>query len=474
MGRAPPCITASQFMPYYTMAPKLNVGSTSQTLNLGSNAGTTAPVTGSGASQTVTGALTYKSDRLYASVDELAFESGLPNGLTPATLPGATGVTATSSYQRTTSNNGGVNNTIAGANSSAQQFLEKARFFLTASSRAPDVNLFNQPRIVCWPINRSSSTSFQTLYDQTIAWCGTINSNIFYFKRQRNDDPTNDLPATTGNGLNRNRNLIKYLQNETSQAVPGFGGDFVDKYDSSSATYAAGANKTQVERDQILTEIFDYIRCLNLMDPGLASATNEFAPAVGGISAANEPPSPFYPGYQSVWTSNPAKAWGGAGQVVPIIDTTANGGYTAPSGTTPGTGGTRGFGRFPTVEGATLLFICTGWNDGNHGNWTASDPNYNAPVSSKGDPAAWASGTISGSTVPANYPPGYAGYSAATPIPWPNYVYNGTNLVNTPTAIANGTGITPGCVRVQAILIVNMFDPSPMVTRRRMATTIFR
>jgi len=472
MGSSPN--TATQFMPYYALAPKYNVGSTTTAVspatdNLGSYAGTRPPVTNATSTTTAangTGALTTKTDRLYASVDELAFESGLANGLA-ATLPGGTGTTATGSYTRTTSVNG-VSTTIAAANTSNNQFLEKARFFLTASSRAPDVNIFNQPRIVCWPVHEKAVLNTNvTLKDETIAWCGTLNPNglhpsIYYFQRGRNDDPTYDLPTTPSTTkVGRNRMLLSYLQNETSQAIPGFGGSFLIKYDSSSAKYtkAGGAtvasSQQAAELDQILTEMFDYIRCLNLIDPNV---TAPFAPAVGGQSANTKPPSPFYNGgnngYQSVWTTN--SPWGGQGQVVPIIDQTANGGYSAASYS----GGTRGFGRFPTVEGATLLFICTGWNDGNHGNWTAGDPNYSKPVPSvngvpTGDPSAWTTGTFTTTTVPANYPPGYAGYATATPVPWQAYT-NPTGALLTGTL----TPIPDKCVRVQAVLIVNMFDPS--------------
>src|SRR5262249_27309400 len=138
--------------------------------------------------------------------------------------------------------------------------LEQTKFFLTASSRAPDVNMFNQPRVICWPIN--ASTTQRTLYDSTIAWCGTLNSAplsqyVFYFQRSRDDHHANDLPAAplaAGGGkgnLARNRNLINYLANLTSQPIPGFGGNFLTKYPSVSNVTPSGGSAN--ERDQILT-----------------------------------------------------------------------------------------------------------------------------------------------------------------------------------------------------------------------------
>ena len=53
--------------------------------------------------------------------------------------------------------------------------------------------------------------------------------------------------------------LLEYLRNLTTQAIPGFGGNFSAKYSTSN-----GSSGT--DRDQILTEIFDYIRSINLCD----------------------------------------------------------------------------------------------------------------------------------------------------------------------------------------------------------------
>ena len=56
--------------------------------------------------------------------------------------------------------------------------------------------------------------------------------------------------------------LLNYLESKTSQAIPGFSGNFVTKY-------------TAPEMDQILVEMLDYIRSQNLAD---VSATNVSAP----------------------------------------------------------------------------------------------------------------------------------------------------------------------------------------------------
>lgn len=199
--------------------------------------------------------------------------------------------------------------------------VEKARFFLSAHSRAPEVNLFNQPRIVTWPVSADSAATDRTAFDRLIAHCGTLNGSPYYFQRKDSTSSTVDLPSTAAaTGLGRNRSLITYLRNLTSSPIPGFstGADqtFLKKYPK--------------DRDQILTEIFDYIRALNAQDRSNSSIVS-FTP------------------------STPGSATLGKGQIVPIVDDTH-----ADSNTRP----LRGFGRFPTVREAGLIFIGVGQTEG--------------------------------------------------------------------------------------------------------------
>jgi uncharacterized protein (TIGR02600 family) len=200
--------------------------------------------------------------RLYANVDELLFATNRP----------------------------------ALASITPQQ-IEQARFFLTASSRAPDVTLFNTPRLLAWPITTSKPYS---AYDQLITFCGAVGNNTsiggpnsYYFTRQ---NPTN---ATTDYNIPRNQTLLAYFRRMTSQAVPGFGGSagILGKY---------GAD----EAEQITTEIFDYIRCINVRQ-NLGS---------GGVDTTY------------MYSAN--------GSVMP----------------TQGINNTRGFGRFPTITKVGMVF----------------------------------------------------------------------------------------------------------------------
>jgi len=233
-----------------------------------------------GGTQRALAVVTPDTDRLYATADELLY--------TPS---------------RTIQNAAGTPTLSTG---DPRPLVERTKFFLTADSKAPEQNLFNMPRIAIWPItkaqiNSGTDTSRMTALDQLIAFCSTVGGTStttlpFYFTRQ---DPTS---STTDWGT-RNAALYSYLQTLTGQAIPGFGGNFGTKY---------GA-----DRNQILTEIFDYVRCTNLVDI-TASAGGAYTGPVGSGSAAS-------------------------GQVVPIV---------------PGNG-TRGFGRVATIPELALVILKT-------------------------------------------------------------------------------------------------------------------
>ena len=259
----------------YSIIPRVNTGgSTSASL----------PVTA------VT-AVPAEGDRLYSSVDELLYKPGM----NPAT--GTALQTRQLNLRMST------------------QLIQQAKFFLTANNRAPELNLFGRPRISIWPVN--SNEALRSAKDNVFAFCSTIGSKTlgmgsghypFYFARSNSRSPSVDYLDTARTG--RNTKLYEYLQNLTSQMEPGFGGGtFLAKYPK--PTGVAGSAS---DRDQILTEIFDYIRCINLSD------------------GSNTGGTPFTPAY----TSNGSDY---AGQVTPIQ-----------------IGNTRGFGRFPTPSEAILVF----------------------------------------------------------------------------------------------------------------------
>ncbi len=260
------------------------------------------------------------TDRLYASVDELLFlpkvnaATGQRYTTTTANIQAID--TALPDAQRHldwnfTSN---VQTSMTGtAYSFTNNFtldsnrLELARFFLTANSRAPEINLFGQPRISLWPID--TRASYQSSWDKTLAFTSTIGGHPYYFQRQNPSSLTDDYTL-----IPRNQELMAYLDHLTSTAIPGFGGNFAGKYPA--ADWA-----------QVKTSMFDWIRTVNLGFPDMTGAVNAYA-----------------------WTKNSAS-------------TTAMGAFIPPGN--PGSGqvlpikinSTQGYGRFPTLSKAGIGII---------------------------------------------------------------------------------------------------------------------
>lgn len=282
--------------------------------------------------------------RLYASVDELFYAQ-------PDTPPGP---------QRK-QNDWELKVAGVNANDTAKiltaDYLEKMRFFLTAHSRAPEVNLFGQPRVTIWPVFEVSSSKKETEWwnpsDRLIAFCSTIGpdgskvpqENVLRYLFQRADaySPTTDI------GLKRNQAILRYLRNITSKPFPGFGGpSFEEKYRDGRF------GGDQYGREQILVEIFDYIRTVNLRDSTRDKKFNETILPVGG--AANIRKKEQY-------------KYAPRGLVVPALSTN--------HGT--GTNARHGFGRFPTISEASIVLYCSGYvgTDGKrylNSRQTTSDP----------------------------------------------------------------------------------------------------
>ncbi|MCX6977583.1 MAG: Verru_Chthon cassette protein A, partial [Verrucomicrobia bacterium] len=175
--------------------------------------------------------VTPDNDRLYATLDEFLYSSSFSGSRRPWILAPQ----LSSSTGRDTT----------------REMLEMAKFFLTANSKSPEQNLFNQPRISIWP--EQLDPTRRTSVDKLIAFCATVgpktgtNSLPFYFTRGDANSPTLDVTP-------RNLGLMNYLKGLTSRPFPGGASakTFKDKYGPDCG--------------QILTEIFDYIRCSNLAD----------------------------------------------------------------------------------------------------------------------------------------------------------------------------------------------------------------
>lgn len=182
-------------------------------------------------------------DRLYATPDELSFGKGLD-----------------SSGLR-------VSNTVNGTSlENGAQKLDELRFFLTTQSRAPELTLFNRPRISLWPFNeemvQTTVDGRLTPEDRLIRFASelggvTANGTLdytkrkrFYFQRRSAWDPAadwRDIPA--------NRAIFRYLQDMTARQLPS-----AKTARSGSGTFVSDSKFGKANRDSILTCMWDYLR----------------------------------------------------------------------------------------------------------------------------------------------------------------------------------------------------------------------
>lgn len=184
-----------------------------------------------------------KSERLFASLDEFIFSQKVSSGNREENNFTATGITPA--------------------------ILEKTRFFMTAHSRAPELNIFGRPRVAMWPVpDATLGQEYRTGYDNAIATVATLSNNAaspntYYFSRKNSMSALEDIGLDAGGarGLLRNADLMsKYLDKLMAKTFPG-GASFQTKYAGSGS---------QSDYRQVLVQIFDYIRCTNLYDSFLA------------------------------------------------------------------------------------------------------------------------------------------------------------------------------------------------------------
>lgn len=219
--------------------------------------------------------------------------------------------------------------------------LEKMRFFLSAVSRASDLNLFGKPRVSIWPVheidNPDPKSSKRSGFDDLMVFCSTIAKKPYIFSRANPWSPTYDYElsgAQTQSGsspnLKRNKSLIDYLRYLSDQPIPATQTSF-----TGSGKYGNAGPGGFVEMDQILLEIFDYIRSTNTIETGRKDNTSTGYPLAytlgytpNGDLTGNTKPNP------------------GSGQVNPTVIYDKNTGK--PS--------IKGFGRNDTVSEVGLIF----------------------------------------------------------------------------------------------------------------------
>ncbi|TLD71911.1 Verru_Chthon cassette protein A [Phragmitibacter flavus] len=307
------------------------------------------------------------NERLYASVDELLFSEQVAGAerLTQDSTPGAPV-------------------RLFGDHTIEARSLERMRFFLTAHSRAPETTIFGTPRVAMWPVAnertigpmRGNAAEYRTVFDNLVAFCGTLQSsrgteNSYFFRRGDATSAVNDV-----RDIPRNQRLLNYLYGLMDRDFPSGGqaaASFTDKYRNGDAA-------------QILTQIFDYIRCTNLYDGALAPSKDELIEPgspyrMNGLSARQildrrDQLLPQTKTYTSTRASNNLDLnYSDGGVTQPTLREQVS--YTAlpghgqvvPIETTIGGHSSRGFGRFPTISEVGLHFICTADGSIDEGSW---------------------------------------------------------------------------------------------------------
>ncbi len=248
--------------------------------------------------------------------------------------------------------------------------LERLRAFLTTVSRSPDLNGFGRPRVNIWPVN--SEGPFRTSYDELFAYTSTINANgtgtgakrpkPFYFTRWDAKCNENDLWVDVVNASGRNPDLVANLKGRQNldmlrylafltgnedygspvlSHVPGFGGSLGAKYSNTSKDPKVAGN-APTEMSQILTEILDYMRTVNISDTGEGKQAGTFRPYTPR----------FYKTLNTDGYDRLERSGDGSGQVTPLITRGRDAGRN-------GAIGTQGMGRFITMSDASIMFYKT-------------------------------------------------------------------------------------------------------------------
>lgn len=286
--------------------------------------------------------------RLFASVDEMIFKD------TMSTTDYDTDKGRQPAYQ-----------TIAGLNSRVlfdRQTLERSRFFLTASSRAPDFSIFGTPRISIWPVDEDDSTGSErrTNFDTAIALSSSLKSSSetlsqsrsYIFRRRKAHDPDYDVQ------IQRNQTLLNYLTAQMSTRVwpststLGASTNFLQKYGSDNV-------------NQLAMQFFDYIRCTNLYDGILARQNRD------GLSASGKSGTDLYitrDNMASTFKTFTNQRISGPPSRIDAVDKNRS----DDGGVVPGHGQVtpamwqqkyKGFGRAITLSEVGFNFICTADGD---------------------------------------------------------------------------------------------------------------
>lgn len=184
------------------------------------------------------GGIVFDKDRLYANVDEAL----LRGDRTENSLFNMAGI--------------------------GREKLDRCRFFLTTSSRAPETTVTGHPRVSLWPVdqNHTSKSSRVTEYDRAMHFTTTLGGKDgleFHVQRQKPESQVDEYHLSAP--LRRNSELAGYLESLLHMSLPKYGEPLFSKYP---------------DTDWWLNvyRCLDHIRSTNLHDSTYISATRRVTP----------------------------------------------------------------------------------------------------------------------------------------------------------------------------------------------------
>jgi uncharacterized protein (TIGR02600 family) len=268
-----------------------------------------------------------KKERLYATLDELVYDKNR-NENAPNELDG--------------------------------RDLAIGKFFLTTNSRAPELTLFNKPKISLWPVSqnkaeRNEMDRLMVMLGSGGVEGGASRSDGWYIQRREN---ANVIKGIVGSGHTTYQDFMTGSRNESvisnyavfamgqaaggqTQFFPGFGGG------AKKATYSTQDKYGTGKRDQILTQIVDLLRWgLNTENTSSKNKDEHYK----YLPPHNDKDTnPSRRAESSAAPLSTFKTWSGANG-----KNMYEGFNTSVSNLT--VKNTKAFGRFPTITEATIVF----------------------------------------------------------------------------------------------------------------------
>ncbi|WP_050024879.1 Verru_Chthon cassette protein A [Verrucomicrobium sp. BvORR034] len=279
-----------------------------------------------GTTKATTAILENKTDRLYATLDELVYDR---------------------------------NRALNAAGELDGRDLAIGKFFLTTNSRSPELTPFNKPKVGLWPVSQNTKERNEMDRLMVMLMSGGVEgggSRTEGWMIQRREN-AKVIDGIVGSGHTTWQDFYKGGRNESvfgnylvmalgkkavgkKQLFPGFGGG------PSGLSFDDNAKYGEARRDQILTEMLDLTRWgVNTENTTGKDAKEHYK---------------YLPPHQDP-TNNPSRRAESSAAPLIVRSTGEFAGFNS-SVSTSYMQNTKGFGRFPTISEATFVFQKTQTN----------------------------------------------------------------------------------------------------------------